>query len=593
MLLKKIIALLSLAGCIEAATATNGYVVHNLVSDLPGLADHVDPNLIDPWGVAFSATSPFWVGNNHSGTSTLYDGTGTAVSLIVDVPTPAGPGTQGAITGVVFNGTTGFLIPTATSAGTKASFMFCTEDGTIAAWNGGTTAPILVNNSAKAVYKGCVLGGTASTSLLYAANFQSGNVDVFDQTFKPVTTTGGFTNAKIPTGFAPFNIALLNGKLYVTYAKQDSAKMDDVAGPGNGYVATFDLNGNLLTNLIAQGPLNSPWGLTIAPSTFGQFAGALLVGNFGDGTINAFDPAAGTSIGNLSDVEGAPLSIPGLWTLAFGNGGKAGDAATLYFTAGIPGPYGEQPESHGLMGSIQPPPEFQATQIVNAAASTAALAPNTFISILGGALSTITRSANSADFVGTKLPTSLSGVSVTANGESAFVTYVSPDQINALLPADLQPGAVKIQTFNNGLESQTASVTLQAAGPAFFVLTGNKYVATHSNGTLVAPTGLTAGVVSSPATAGETIVLYANGFGPTAQPIPNGSLITTPLILLANPTVTIGGASATVAFAGLTEAGVYQLNVMVPAGLPSGDNAIVAQLPSGAATQANVFIAVQ
>jgi len=246
------------------------------------------------------------------------------------------------------------------------------------------------------------------------------------------------------------------------------------------------------------------------------------------------------------------------------------------------------------MGSIQPPPEFQSAQVVNAAAASAALAPNTFVSILGGALSAITRNANSADFVGTKLPTSLSGVSVTANGEPAFVTYVSPTQINALLPADLQPGPVKIQTFNNGLESQTTTVTLQAAGPAFFVLTGGKYVATHANGTLVAPAGLTAGVTSSPATAGETIVLYANGFGATAQPIPNGSLITTPLILVANPTVTIGGMSAMVAFAGLTEAGVYQLNVVVPSGLPSGDNAIVAQLAgAGGATQSNVFISVQ
>jgi len=587
-------ALLSLTLVTSFGAATNGYVVHNLVSDLPGLADHVDPNLINPWGVAFSVTSPFWVGNNHSGKSTLYDGTGTAVSLVVAVPTPAGPNTQGAITGVIFNGTSGFLIPTATGAGTKASFMFCTEDGAIAAWNGGTAATIVVNNSANAVYKGCTLGGAAATSLLYATNFQSGNVDVFDQTFKPVTTAGGFTNTKIPAGFAPFNIALLNGKLYVTYAKQDSAKMDDVAGPGNGHVAVFDLNGNLLTNLTAQGPLNSPWGLAIAPATFGQFAGALLVGNFGDGTVNAFDPAAGTSLGSLTDVEGAPLVIPGLWTLAFGNGGKGGDATTLYFTAGIPGPYGEQPESHGLMGSIQPPPEFQTAQVVNAAAASAALAPNTFVSILGGALSAITRNANSSDFAGTKLPTSLSGVSVTANGESAFVTYVSPTQINALLPADLQPGPVKIQTFNNGLESQTTTVTLQAAGPAFFVLTGGKYVATHANGTLVAPAGLTAGVTSSPAAAGETIVLYANGFGATTGTIPNGSIITTPLLLAANPTVTIGGVSAMVAFAGLTEAGVYQLNVVVPSGLPSGDNAIVTQLSGGGgSTQSNVFVSVQ
>jgi uncharacterized protein (TIGR03118 family) len=597
MVLKKTIAptiaMLSVAFA-SSLGAANGYLVHNLVSDLPGLADHLDPNLVNPWGIAFSATSPFWIGDNHSGKSTLYDGTGTPVALIVGVPAPAGPSTAGAITGVVFNGTTGFLIPTATGAGAKASFMFCTEDGTIAAWNAGTAATILVNNATKAVYKGCTLGGATSTSLLYAANFQTGKVDVFDQTFKPATTAGGFTNAKIPAGFAPFDIVLLGGKLYVTYAKQDSALMDDVAGPGNGYVAVFDLNGNLLTNLISQGSLNSPWGVAIAPATFGTYAAALLVGNFGDGTINAFDPSAGTFLGTLNDVEGATLSIPGLWSIAFGNGGRGGDAATLYFTAGIPGPLGEKTESHGLFGSIQPPPEFQQASVVNAAASTAALAPNTFVSILGGALSAITRNAGSSDFVANKLPTTLSGVSVTANGESAFVTYVSPTQINVLLPADLQPGAVKIQTFNNGLESQTATVTLQAAGPAFFVLTGNKYVATHSDGTLVAPAGLTTGVTSSPAKAGETIVIYGNGFGATTGTIPNGSVITTPLPLASNPTFTIGGVNATVAFAGLTLAGVYQLNVVVPAGLPSGDNAIVAQLAGGgASTQANVFISVQ
>ncbi len=586
------LALLSLT-LAHSQTAVNGYVVHNLVSDLPGLADFTDPNLIDPWGVAFSATSPFWVGNNHSGTSTLYSGTGAPVALVVSVPTPAGPGTPGAVTGVIFNGTPGFLIPTATGAGTKASFMFCTEDGTIAAWNSGTAATIMVNNSANAVYKGCVLGGATATSLLYAANFRAGTVDVFDQTFKPATVSGGFANAKIPAGFAPFDIALFGGNLYVTYAKQDSALMDDVAGPGNGYVAVFDLNGNLMTNLISQGPLNSPWGMAMAPASFDTYAGDLLVGNFGDGTINAFNPTSGAFIGSLEDVEGGTLSIPGLWSLNFGNGGRGGDVATLYFTAGIPGPFGEEVESHGLFGSIQPPPVFQSAMVVNAAASTAALAPNTFVSIEGGALSAITRNANSADFVGTKLPTALSGVSVTANGESAFVTYISPTQINVLLPADLQPGPVKIQTFNNGLSSQTASVTLQAAGPAFFVLTGGKYVATHADGTLVAPVGLTAGVTSSPAMAGETIVIYANGFGATTQPIPNGSIITTPLTLATTPLFTIGGASAMVKFAGLTEAGVYQLNVVVPTGLPSGDNAIVAQIPGGPSTQANVFVSVQ
>jgi len=316
--------------------------------------------------------------------------------------------------------------------------------------------------------------------------------------------------------------------------------------------------------------------------------------NFGDGTINAFDPSSGKFLGTLNDVEGAPIAIPGLWSINFGNGGRGGDAATLYFTAGIRGPLGEDVESHGLLGSIQPPPAFQQASIVNAASSTAALAPNTFASIVGGALAATTRNWRSSDFVSNKLPTSLDGVSVTANGEAAYVSYVSPTQINLLLPADLQPGAVRIQVFNNGLASQTATVTLQAAGPSFFALTGNKYVAaTHADGTLAAPAALITGATSTPAKAGETLAIYGNGFGATLQPVPNGSVITTPLPLAATPTVAIGGVNATVSFAGMTAAGVCQLNVVVPAGLPSGDNAIVAQLPGSAATQANVFVSIQ
>ena len=587
-------ALLSLT-IANALGAANGYLVHNLVSDLPGLADHTDKNLINPWGNGFSATSPFWIGNNRSGTSTLYDGTGTALALVVGVPAPAGPGTQGAITGVFFNTTTGYLIPTATGAGNKALFLFCTENGTIAAWNGGTAATILVNNSAaKAVYKGCALSGATTTSQLFAANFGSGKVDVFDQTFKPATAAGGFVDAQVPAGFAPFNLAVLGGKVYVTYAKQDGAQLYDVPGAGNGYVAIFDLNGNLLTHLISQGPLNSPWGLAIAPASFGTYAGALLVANFGDGTINAFDAVAGKYLGTLNDVEGAPITLPGLWSIAFGNGGRGGDAATLYFTAGISGPLGEGVQSHGLMGSIQPPPAFLQTSIVNAASFTAALAPNTFVSILGGALAATTRNWRSSDFVANKLPTTLDGVSVTANGEPAYVSYISPTQINILLPADLQPGAVKIQTFNNGEVSQTATVTLQATGPSFFVLTGNKYVAaTHADGSLAAPSGLITGVTSTPAKSGETIVLYLNGCGATTQSIPNGSTITAPLTLASTPVVTIGGVNAPVAFAGLTSAGLFQFNVLVPSGLTSGDNAIVAQIPGSPNTQSNVFVSVQ
>jgi uncharacterized protein (TIGR03118 family) len=258
---KVALTVLAAAGIMPAA---DGYVVHNLVSDIPGLADHLDPNLVNPWGNAFSPTSPFWIGNNGTGTSTLYDGTGTATALIVAIPAPppATAGTPGAVSGVVWNSvSTAFLIGGAKAA----SFIFCTEDGTISGWNAGATATILVDNSSTgAVYKGCALGGTSTAPLLFVANFNSGKVEVYDGTLKPVTNTGAFVDGTVPTGFAPFNVAILGGNVYVAYARQDSQKHDDAAGPGNGYVTVFSQTGTLMTHLIAAGPLNSPWGLAIA-----------------------------------------------------------------------------------------------------------------------------------------------------------------------------------------------------------------------------------------------------------------------------------------------------------------------------------------
>jgi uncharacterized protein (TIGR03118 family) len=576
---------LALVGCLAAA---DGYLVHNLVSDIPGLADKFDKNLVNPWGNGFSSGSPFWIGNNGTGTSTLYDGTGTATNLIVATPAPpsAGASATGAVTGVIFNTASSFFI-----VGTKgANFLFCTEDGTIEGWNAGSAATILVDNSASnANYKGCALGGTSTAPLLFAANFGSGNIDVFDGNLKPVTAAKAFVDPGIPSGFAPFNVAVLGGNVYVSYAKQDSDKHDDVAGPGNGYVSVFDQSGNMIAHLIAQGPLNSPWGMALAPSSFGNFGGALLVGNFGDGLINAFDPTSGKQLGTLADVEGGSVQIPGLWSLNVGNS-KRSDSATLYFTAGIPGPFGDPVESHGLLGSIQPPPVLTAANIVNAAASTAALAPNTYVAITGGALSATSRVWNAGDFVANQLPAAVNGVSVTANGENAYVEFVSASQLSVLLPADLAPGPVKIQTFNNGLESSAVTITVQPVGPAFFMLAGNKYVAaTHLDGSITG--GTVTGVTTTPAKGGETIVLYGNGFGATQAAIPNGQLITSPLTLAPTPIVTIGGVQASVQFAGLVSAGLYQMNVVVPTGLPAGDNAIVAQV-GGVSTQANAFVSI-
>jgi uncharacterized protein (TIGR03118 family) len=586
------------AGVLAATAAgtlagANSYFVHNLVSDLPSTADHVDANLVNPWGVASSPTSPFWVANNHSGTSTLYDTSGTAIPLIVKIPSPAGSSAAGSPTGAVFNGSQMFL---ETTGGKPALFIFCTADGTIASWNGGdsTQAQMLINNSASgAVYTGCAIGGTTDAPLLYAADFHNAKIDVWGGDLKAVQSSGGFSDTQVPSGYAPYNIVNLNGKLYVSYAKQDDAKKAAVNGAGNGYVAVFDMTGKLLTHLIAQGPLNSPWGMTIAPATFGDFANDLLVGNFGDGMIHAFDPNTGTLLGTLNNTSGTPIAIPGLWSLLFGNGGRGGDKATLYFTAGIHGSADTILESHGLFGSIQGAPLLETSGVQNAASFSGTIAPNTWVSIIGGALSPTTRSWQTSDFVQSKLPTQLDGVGVTVNGEAAFISYISPMQINFLVPTDVATGQAQIKVTNSNFSSAVVTVPVQTVAPSFFLFNGTKYIAaTHSdNVSLIGPPGLISGATFTAAHAGETIVLYANGFGATNPAAPLGMLLTTALPLVATPTVTIGGVQATVVFPGMSAPGLYQLNVIVPSGLPAGDAVVVAQA-GGASSQANAFISV-
>jgi uncharacterized protein (TIGR03118 family) len=572
-------------------TSSNSYLVHNLVSDLPDMADFQDPNLVNPWGMATTATSPFWIGNNGSGTSTLYGTTGAAVALVVTIPSPTGP-TGGAVSGVIANTTTSFPVAT----GKAASFIFCTEDGTISGWNSSVnaTAAIVTVNSSKAnsVFKGCVLGGSATAPILYVTDFRNGVVDMFDGSFNPIVNAKAFLDSSIPAGYAPFGISNFGGNIYVTYAKQDAEKMDDVAGAGNGYVDVFDGSGNLVTRLISGGVLNSPWGMQIAPANFGKFGGALLVANFGDGTINAFDPAKGTALGALQDTTGHPVTIPGLWGLLFGNGGRGGDLSTLYFTAGVPGPYGEDPESHGLFGSIQAPPAFTTAGVVNAASFQAPLAPNTWASVIGGGLAFTSRSWASTDISGVNLPTTIDGVSVSVNGAPGSISYVSPSQVDFLIPANAAPGPAQIQVTSNGQISAAVSVNLLPAAPSFFWLTGNKYiVSTHGNGTLTGPATLISGE-TTPVLPGETITLYGNGFGATSPAAPNGATFAAPLPLAALPTVTIGGVAARVTYAGLVEPGVYQINVTVPATLPAGDAAVVATA-GGQQSQANAFLSVQ
>jgi uncharacterized protein (TIGR03118 family) len=329
----------------------------NLVADTPGVALVTDPNLINPWGIALNPDlGDFWISDNGNGLSTLYDGNGqpfpTGAPLVVTVPPPANSaaGTAASPTGTVFNSGSGFVV-SANGASAPAQFLFATEDGTISGWNTGvnaTRAILAVDNSAQgAVYKGLALGTNSTGTFLFAANFNSGRIDVFDQQFHAATLAGNFTDPSIPAGFAPFNVKNLGGKLFVTYAKQNAAKDADVAGPGNGFVDVYDTNGTLLQRLVSGGPLNSPWGETIAPASFGDFSNDVLVGNFGDGVINAFNPTSGALVGQLKDSQGSPIVIDGLWALTFGNGTAAADANTLFFTAGT------DHEKHGLFGKLQ------------------------------------------------------------------------------------------------------------------------------------------------------------------------------------------------------------------------------------------------
>jgi uncharacterized protein (TIGR03118 family) len=334
------------AAPVASVGAQNRFVQTNLVSDIAGLATFTDASLVNPWGIATSPTSPFWVSDNGTGLSTLYNTTGTKLGLVVTVP--SGGTAPSKPTGVTFNNTGAFAV----APGSNAAFLFATENGTIAGWAGalGTNAVTVVDRSASgAAYKGIAVAGRGGEARLFAANFAAGTVDAWDSGFAPILP-GAFVDAAVPTGYAPFNVQNFGGSLYVTYALR-GPNGDDVAGAGHGFIDVFDTNGKLLRRLANGGVLNSPWGMAVAPVGFGGFAGDLLVGNFGDGTINAFDPLTGALNGTLRGLGGSALRIQGLWGLIAGNGGNGGVPSSIYFAAGIAGD-GGQVEDHGLFGSL-------------------------------------------------------------------------------------------------------------------------------------------------------------------------------------------------------------------------------------------------
>jgi uncharacterized protein (TIGR03118 family) len=350
--IRRLIAIgaLALTMAQPAHAGGNFYEQKNLVSDGSVAAANADVNLINGWGIAFNPFGPVWVSDNGTGKSTLYDGNGKPQSLVVEIPPPmngSGPGTP---TGIVFNASNGFVVTQGTNSA-PSRFIFATEDGVIAGWAPTvdmTHAIRVVDNSATtgAVYKGLALSAGGNGSLLYAADFHNSKIDVFDSGFKPVALSGTFSDPAIPTGFAPFGLQAIAGNIYVSYAKQNAARHDDVAGRGLGFVNVFDPNGNLIRRLVSRSGLNSPWGMALAPAGFGKFAGHLLVGNFGDGTIQAYSFATGRFAGTLKDSGRRPLQIDGLWGLAFGNGFANQPVNTLFFAAG-PGD-----EKQGLYGRI-------------------------------------------------------------------------------------------------------------------------------------------------------------------------------------------------------------------------------------------------
>jgi len=343
------------------------YTQTNLVSDIVGEAPVHDPNLINPWGLTRGSATPWWVSDNNAGVSTLYTGAGQIIPIngngIVTIPAPknAPAGFVSAPTGTVFNGSGDFVLPN----GKPALFMFATEDGTISGWNGGPSAVLVVDNNDNgsangAVYKGMTIADNNGKRFLFVSNFRAGTVEVYDANFKPVRLPGdAFAvngddgdddggSDRVPKGFAPFNVQNIGGSLFVTYAKQDAVRHDNVAGDGLGFVEIFTPAGKHIGHLEHGSWLNSPWGVVWTPRDFGTFSNSILVGNFGSGWVAAFNGFDHKFEGFVKTPNDSLLFIDGLWSLTFGNGAAAGPSTTMFFTAG------PDHESHGLFGTLTP-----------------------------------------------------------------------------------------------------------------------------------------------------------------------------------------------------------------------------------------------
>ena len=350
--------------CLAPLAHAQHYQQTNLVSDQPGMATTTDPDLVNSWGLSRSSGSPWWVANNGTGTSTLYNGVGVKQALVVTIPPAPGNTGTGLPTGTVYNGTTDFQL----TPGNAARFIFVTEDGTLSGWNPAVnpTQAVIKIFEPKAVFKGVAIANNGGSNFLYLANFAGGRIEVFDTAFNRVrlrgdgshdggfhdgdhdgdSHDGAFDDDRLPRRYAPFNIQNIGGNLYVAYARQSSDSAVELHGPGLGFVDVFSPSGRLLRRL-EHGPwLNAPWGMALAPGDFGAFSHHLLVGQFGSGEIAAYDIATGDFAGEMRNTADAVLTIDGLWDISFGSGGNSGPLNSLYFAAG------PEEEAHGLLGTL-------------------------------------------------------------------------------------------------------------------------------------------------------------------------------------------------------------------------------------------------
>jgi len=398
------------------------YMQTNLVANVSGVAAHTDPQLSNPWGISIIPGDPFWIANNNGGTSTLYDANGNKQSLVVGIPSASvNPCSPGCPTGTVGNSTGQF---------NGGLFIFDTEDGIVANWTGANNAVVAFDNSKNlAVYKGLALLTNSSGSFLLLANFRTGKIDVLDHNFQPTSLSGSFTDPNLPAGMAPHGIHIINNQIYVAYAVQDAPKHDPTTGAGSGLVDVFDTNGNFVKTFTSGGKLNAPWGVVATPATFGTFHDDILVGNFGDGAINAFDPT-GKFLGQLMDTGNNVITNPGLWDMVFGQPGT-GDPNTLYFTAGGAN------QTSGLFATLVP-----ASAATNADFSLALSAQSATVSVGGSTSLAVSSSAvggfnNSISLSCSGLPAGLNctfSPSVITPGSSAASSRLTVSAASTYMP---------------------------------------------------------------------------------------------------------------------------------------------------------------